>query len=228
MKDEEVILRKCVGEEDFTAFEAPYDAVDGWVYGCDRHMFVRIKKEECEGTYPEYRKGSVTQDMVGAPSDLYLPLSELADTLAKCPLIDEEEEVGEDVECDECEGDGIIYVDYWSRKRNRYFDLQCECPVCGGTGYMEHVKMVKTGRKVLDPMAVVSIDGLGFKADYLAVLKDLAGMMGVGSMHIVNFGKARAMVVQLSESVQFGIMPNTLPNVVSKMETRKISRYADR
>lgn len=221
MKDEEVILRKCVAEEDLNAaFEAPYDAVDGWVYGCDKHMFVRIKKEECEGTYPEYRKGSVTQAMVGAPSDLYLPLSELADTLAKCPLIDEEEEVGEDVKCDECEGDGTIYVDYWSDKRNRYFDLECECPVCNGTGYMERVKMVKTGRKVFDTTAIVSIDGVGFKAEFLAVLKDLAGMMGVGSLHIVNFGKARAMVVRLSESVQFGLMPNTLPKVVAKMETR--------
>lgn len=223
MKDEEVILRKCVAEEDIldAAFEAPYDAVDGWVYGCDRRMFVRIKKEECEGTYPEHWKGSVIQAMVGAPSDLYLPLSELADALAKCPIVDEEKEAGEDVECDECGGDGTVYVDYWSDKRKRYFDLPCECPVCSGTGYVESVKTVKTGRRVLDPMAVVSIDGVGFKAVYLAVLKDLAGMMGAGSLHIVNFGKARAMVVQLSESVQFGVMPNTLPEVVSKMETRR-------
>lgn len=223
MKGEEAILRKCVAEEDplKPVFEKPYDAVDGYVYGCDRHMFVRIKKEKCEGAYPEYRKGSVTQAMVAAPSDLYLPLSELADTLAKCPLIDEEEEAGEDVKCDECEGDGTIYVDYWSDKRNRYFDLECECPVCNGTGYMERVKMVKTGRKVLDTTAIVSIDGVGFKAEYLAVLKDLAGMMGVGSLHIVNFGKARAMVVQLSESVQFGLMPNMNLKVVAKMDTRR-------
>ena len=222
MKDEELILGKCVAEEDALrpVFEKPYDGVDGWVYGCDRRMFVRIRKECCDGAYPENAKGCVTADMVGWGCDLYVAVGELASAIGRCPLVDEEVGGEEEVECEECDGEGTVECEYWSSVKGRYYSITCECPVCEGLGYVAKDDVVKTGRKVVDPTAIVAIDGIGFKVMFLQTLKEVAEMLGVEVLHIVNLGKARAMVVQLTDDVQFGVMPNTNRADVS-IETRR-------
>lgn len=39
------------------------------------------------------------------------------------------------IECEECEGDGIVSVEYYSAKRNKSYNIDCECPICEGSGF---------------------------------------------------------------------------------------------
>lgn len=39
------------------------------------------------------------------------------------------------IECEECEGDGLVGVKYYSAKRNKSYNIDCKCPICKGSGF---------------------------------------------------------------------------------------------
>lgn len=150
---------------------------NGRYYATDAHALVFIDATGIELGYPKQEKPNmITHIPKEATWNVEINVAALERNLIS-EMIDEEIEVGEDVECKECEGEGEVEWEF--NGKHRTYHKENTCPLCDGDGLERKSFMKKTGRQVPNPLTKHKMFGVGFLHGQLQRLIDASKIMGV-------------------------------------------------
>lgn len=152
------------------------------VWGTNGHVLIRVNPEILVG---EYVKEKLTMPNIEYPCEKTITIKALNKALEACPLVDEEVVIQDAVKCEECDGSGEVYWEYKDNHlhtHERIFD----CPICDGTGEMEHEKTKKTGKKVIADDAIIMVGDAYIFAKYLQILKQAMDFLKIATVKMVH------------------------------------------
>ena len=152
------------------------------VWSTDGYTLIRVNPEILIG---EYIKESLPMPKLEYPCEKTVTIEALNKALEACPLVDEEVVIQDAVKCEECDGSGEVYWEYKDNHlhtHERIFD----CPICDGTGEMEHEKTKKTGKKVIADDAVIMVGNAYIFANRLQLLKTAMDYLNIASVKMTH------------------------------------------
>ena len=172
--------------------------VENNVCATDRFILIMADKSVCDekmeinNPYSPVKNGNIFSENLSEPYTI--SLNEITESVSKVQTVDERKRVKVKTkyeECEACWGSGIVYADATFRGKN--YDLECECPICGGTGKVPvskdfvpleddskdfiTFKYVKTGRKIIDENKLISIGKGIYKASYVDNVREVMSIL---------------------------------------------------
>lgn len=165
--DYEKLFNLFVGKDDVRPeLNQPFKK-GGKYCATDAHSLIFISEEKANLNFPEQDKPSI-ETVIPKEDTCYIEIkvSEIESQLIP-DMIDEEIE-GEEIECDECEGEGEVE---WSFG---IYDRMDDCPACGGSGTIQESRTKKTGNKIPNELKGFEMLGVGFRYKELRRLLDAA------------------------------------------------------
>ena len=123
---------------------------NGKVYATNGYALIRCDKVHCDFELKnmEYPSPSVASCIPVSSNDLILNIdSSIFDNYKK---VDEEIDIGVDIECELCDGTGEVE---WECDDYAYTKMD-ECPACYGDGLKEIKKLAKTGKQIYKDLRV--------------------------------------------------------------------------
>lgn len=164
------------------------------VCATDRFILIMADKSVCDdkmeinNTYPPGINVNIFSENLSEPYTI--SLNDITESISKVTIVDERKKVKVKTkyeECEACYGSGIIYAD--ATFRGETYDLEFECPICGGSGEVPvsedfvpledeskdfiTFKYVKTGRKIIDENQLISIGKGIYKASYVDKVREV-------------------------------------------------------
>lgn len=98
-------------------------------------------------------------------------------------LIDEYHYHGEDIECEECDGDGFVVVPYTLKKTGKEVTISdVICPICRGSGFSSQREEIKTGKQIHDPESLHLLLDTGFQYRHLNMMIKACDVLGIKSI----------------------------------------------
>lgn len=157
----------------------------GYVFATDLNNAIIVNADAIDnGNYPEYPEELLPEkfrDLMEC--DYTVRLDDVEAAIACVPLVDQIVPVGNDVCCDECDGDGYVSWSY-TDKAGYLHNCNHHCPVCDGTGLMERVTMMKSGDKVPDPEYHITVLGYEVQVNSLVLMRDTMKLLGIDSCRL--------------------------------------------
>lgn len=202
------LLQLFVGDDDRRPkFLRPWRE-GAYVFASDTYILIRVKEELTDADYPSYGDGKTNSLFPTCPTTGILTSEKLAAVISNAPLTDEEMEIGEDVECEECNGEGTVTWEYKDWRK------EFDCPCCDGTGYSERVRYKRTGNKVIAYDAAVKINGTGHKeatfgAGFLDLILDVMKYFDRSEVPVTLTGSREVALFHITEDVDIILMPYT-------------------
>lgn len=183
------------------------DEKNGKVMASNGRHFLAISKEATVGEFPTRRMFtySIEGTRLGGIS-----VATLKEALGKLPQEDEYITTYEGRDCEECEGTGMVTAEYHSKDGDEY-DIECDCPICEGTGWKEQARMEKTGRTIPVALATININGYYMAWDYIDTLCQACAIVGVDSIECFTSGITDLLTFKLTENISVGIMRMLTP-----------------
>lgn len=172
-----------------------------YIYASESHILIRVSGHLTATQYPQYNYDDTNKLFPkGCPIGI-ITLEQLTKVLNDAPLVDEMKRVGEDVECEECNGTGEVEWDYkrWSKN----FD----CPLCDGAGYISRSNCEQTGKKIVDPEAAVNIGQYTFRAYLLNILLKAMKTCRCDYVSVILGIYNKATCFNLTEDIDIIVMP---------------------
>lgn len=182
---------------------APY-LKNGYVCATEAHILIRIKAETLNGEYNEI--GSLNIDFPTDNCNFIIGLQDLKTAIASIPQIEEEEKVGKDIECEECDGEGEVEWEYRDSDGHYHYEYH-DCPKCQGDGYISRVKYKKTGRMIPDGDCPIRIRRVVIKAEFLEILRKAMEIIGVDEVRCVHQSSAQPCIFRVDDNIEIIIMP---------------------
>lgn len=174
--------------------------IDEKVYASDFNSLVFFNKEKCS----EYETLKLNVSGV-IPKEInqsfIIKVSELKEAFIKIPLIEGYEIKGEDIECEDCNGDGEVDWEYKNHTK------QYECPVCDGDGKSFIAPRVKNGIFKHESGYYVDILNTRFASKYLQKLIDVCEILEETEIELISqTEKSKANLFRIKD-VKIVIMP---------------------
>lgn len=166
---------------------------------CATDLFFLIMADKCVCDDKMVIDNTATENMEKIFSEnlsypYTISLNDITESILKVPTVDERKRVKVKTkyeECEACWGSGIVYAD--ATFRGNTYDLEFECPICGGSGEVpvskdfvpleddskdfKTFKYVKTGRKIIDGNKLISIGKGIYKAYYIDNVRELMSIL---------------------------------------------------
>ena len=166
---------------------------------CATDLFFLIMADKCVCDDKMVIDNTATENMEKIFSEnlsypYTISLNYITESILKVPTVDERKRVKVKTkyeECEACWGSGIVYAD--ATFRGNTYDLEFECPICGGSGEVpvskdfvpleddskdfKTFKYVKTGRKIIDGNKLISIGKGIYKAYYIDNVRELMSIL---------------------------------------------------
>lgn len=185
------------------AMRSPWlDEKNGKVMASNGRHLIAISKETTVGEFPTRRMlaSSIEGTRLGR-----IPVAALKEALGKLPQEDEYITTYEGRDCEECEGTGMVTVEYHSKDGDEY-DIECDCPICEGSGWKEQPRKEKTGRTIPEALACININGLYLDWKYIDTLCQACAIVGVDSLECLTPDITDLLTFKLTENISVGIM----------------------
>jgi excinuclease UvrABC ATPase subunit len=122
------------------ALHNPFE-INGKIYATDAHCMIKIDKSNCDFDIKSNDLKKPNCEAVIPEENMNVVLNIDSQIFEQYKTEDETEDIGEDIECEACAGEGEVD---WEFER---YTKSFECPVCDGTGYKAQKRSVKTGNK---------------------------------------------------------------------------------
>lgn len=164
-----------------TIYNNPYRR-DGYVYATDGRKLIRIKENVVRGNYETNDKMKL--DIPTDNCDYIITDKDIEKVLFNIPHEEEVIKVGNNVKCPECDGEGTVTWKYTDRDWNDY-ELDEDCPVCEGSGYIEKVRKERTGRKISVLSTIIKVGRNNLTAGFLQTLLDAMKIIGISEVRLV-------------------------------------------
>lgn len=165
----------------FAQYREPHTR-DGYVLASDGKILLRIKADKLRGTYPPTDKMSIK--LPEESSGKTIAAEDIQKALSEVPHIDETIKTGEDEECEECDGTGLVFWGY-TDNHSLFHEMEADCPICGGSGYSKQAKLETTGRRVPDPEAAIQICSFCISAGLLQKMLSAMTIIGTEEVNLV-------------------------------------------
>lgn len=181
------------------------DEKTGKVVASNGRHVIAISKETTVGEFPTRRMlaSSIEGTRLGRVS-----VAALKEALGKLPQEDEYITTYEGRDCEECEGTGMVTVEYRSKDGDEY-DIECDCPICEGTGWKEQPRIEKTGRTIPAANATININGYYMNWKYIDALCQACALVGVDSIECLISNFSGMLTFRLTNNICVGIMRTT-------------------
>ena len=122
--EQELFELFCDKDNCFRQFQEPFLELDhNEVWAANKYMAAAVKAELVSG---KYRAGKIKDPTLGTPYNTIVTLKSIKDALAKLPMVEEEEI--EDVECEECDGSGMVKCEYHDNHGSTH-EITADCPM---------------------------------------------------------------------------------------------------
>lgn len=109
-------------------------------------------------------------------------------------------EDGEDVKCDECEGEGVVDWEY------QEWEKEFDCPKCDGNGLLEESKLIPSGNKTFEKDDRVLVFGAYLSPELFCKLIEVKELLG-GEIKLVFTGSnSQHVTFEVANCIVF-IMP---------------------
>lgn len=180
---------------------------DGRVIATDAHKLIFADVDiigempiavETERSLKKIIEGENNFDLSFDPKELLSKIS--------MPLVEEYKSIGEDVQCDECKGEGIVEWEYDTSARTYHEEF--DCPICEGEGLSEKKRSVKTGRHIPDPNAKLLFQGVLFAYSVFESLASVSEATGVKMAKWIRRGELSGNLFSFGE---FGVVLAPMP-----------------
>lgn len=187
---------------------APY-LENGYVCASEGHILIRIKAEILNGEYQEstWRNISFPADNC----DFLVSLRDVEMALINIPQVEETKLMGEDEDCEECDGEGVVEWEYRGKKQQDYYRYHA-CPVCDGFGYKCRAVYKKTGEMVPDKEFPIGIRDIVFKSKFIEILGKAMRIMGVDKVRCVHQSYGDPCIFRVDNNIEIIIMPYMSPS----------------
>lgn len=130
-----------------------YDMRTDSIVASDGRQLIAIRKSVTIGDFPTL---DINPFPLAGKTLGLISVSDLKDALLTLSTWDEIVDHEEEVDCEECEGKGIVEYIYTSKDDEEYVTVD-ECPICNGSGKTIRHKYVETGRKMPAKGATITI-----------------------------------------------------------------------
>lgn len=203
--NEQELLSLFYDKENFINSDvtAPY-LKNGYVCATEAHILIRIKAETLNGEYKEIQSCNI--DWPADNCNFIVSLQDIETALSNIPQIEEEEKIGKDIDCEECDGEGVVEWEY-QVKAGKYHYAEHDCPNCGGSGYESRARYKKTGRMIPDGECPIRIRRIVIKAEYLEVLSKAMRLIGVDEVRCVHQSPAKPCIFRIDDNIEIAIAP---------------------
>lgn len=206
----------CDKDNCFRQFQEPFLELDhNEVWAANKYMAAAVKAELVSG---KYREGKIKDPTLGTPYNTIVTLKSIKDALAKLPMVEEEEI--EDVECEECDGSGMVKCEYHDNHGSTH-EITADCPICFGSGYVEG-EPKKTGKMVVDfstPIKLGEAYFMGCRLDFLAQAMELLGLERLTMTHHGGYGIGNGKACELqADGVRFLLAPMLVGDIHNVIE----------
>jgi hypothetical protein len=178
----------------------------GDVWATDGHIVLILDKEFAGSDFEEIDKPLQMPFILDESKWKLVTAERLREALEQC---DREEIVEkEEVECPECNGDGVVEWEYHSSYGDEHWHtLEHDCPVCDGEGYIYKDK--KTGRFDIAKGTGVSIGFGQYSARLMARILKAMELLEVDGFRVISTPEHNRMVLFDfgTPQVRVGLMP---------------------
>ena len=236
------ILKKFCADGPFGDSE-PF-VLENNVCATDRFILIMADKSVCDdkmeinNPYPPGINVNIFSENLSEPYTI--SLNDITESVSKVTTVDERKRVKVKTkyeECEACWGSGIVYAD--ATFRGETYDLEFECPICGGSGEVPvskdfvpleddskdfiTFKYVKTGRKIVDENKLISIGKGIYKASYIDNVREVMYILNCetaivrfnnksceGGIITFEFGNVKIAICYANEPVLEGIVNITI------------------
>lgn len=203
MENESKIFDMYVGCDKIRpVFNTPF-AQGEYVYASDGHILIRVMRCATNGSYNHSDKPGCSILFIETREELPITIQQLEKLISGVEKVEETKTVGEDIECKECEGFGVVEWEYeeWTKD----FD----CPACDGSGYSSESKKVPTGRMIPDPYAVIKLGCKTFMAEYIHTIAKTLEFLGINEikMRYNSVSPHEQVVFNFSKEIDVLLMP---------------------
>lgn len=182
---------------------APY-LKNGYVCATEAHILIKIKAETLNGEYKEVQSCNI--DWPTDNCNFIVSLQDIETALSNIPQVEEEEKVGKDVDCEECDGEGEVEWEYQDKSGHYHYEDH-ECPICYGSGYSTRARYKKTGRMIPDMECPVWIRRVIIKCEFLEILSKAMRLIGVDEVRCVHQGPTKPCIFRVDDNIEIIIMP---------------------
>ncbi len=158
------------------------------VYATDAHCLIITEKENIDFEFENEYKGhdlSTILPPVNTSEFLIIP------ELESLKTAEETKEVGQDIKCKECGGDGEVEWEY--EKWTKYDD----CPKCNGDGYEENTKEVLTGNKTFRNI-IVKVKKTYFQIKLFNKIFETQKVLG-GKIELISYSEAKNCMFKIGD-----------------------------
>ena len=195
--------KDCIRDWWEKPFVNPWD--ENRIWATDSHIFIRVDNNLTRGKYDSHEQ--FLPELNGEECDITIPFAAIEEAMKELPMIAETRiEIGDEIECPECEGTGEVTWTYEDEDGNEY-EMDADCPVCDGTGRTDEKKEVPTGRMIPKKNTSVDIAGIRYEAKYIKSVIDGLRLLGFDSLRQVRRTEEGANVFEVTAGVEVWIAP---------------------
>lgn len=203
--NEEELLSLFYDKENYMRpiMSAPY-LKNGYVCATEGHILIRIKAETLSGEYNEIESLNILW-----PADtcnFIISLQEIETALSSIPQVEEEKQIGKDIECEECEGVGLVEWRYEDKSGRCHYD-DCDCPICDGSGYESRARYEKTGRMIPDEKCHIAVRDSVLRVRCISTLMQAMRIIGVDEVRCVHQDIYDPCAFRIDDNIEILIMP---------------------
>ena len=191
------------------------------LWATDGHSLMVVNRECLSGEYPTKEVALPKLMNMNENCSTIITQDALRVALSECPQVDEEIEIGDYMDCKECDGSGEVEWEYTDSKglchQQRFY-----CPCCDGSGYADKPITKKTGKKILDINAAIQIDTMiGATLQINRLLKAME-LLEVDEVHHVISYRTQANLFIVNDNIKIFIMPFLRDDVSAIVKTKNI------
>jgi hypothetical protein len=84
--------------------------------------------------------------------------------------VDDFEEIGSNIECEECDATGQVEFQYYSSEKRTTFDINANCPICSGCGLSSKTSKKPNNLLTFQPYDICDIKGKLIALKYLSLV----------------------------------------------------------
>lgn len=171
---------------------------DGRVLATDGHIMIMVNSECVSGTYETRDYHS---DIIPARDyncDKPLLVSDLRDALKRCPQVKL---------CPECNGDGIVAMDYRAVNNGRHYTISCCCPVCNGEGVIEKRRGEPAGKMIPKKGSFIKFGKGYFRWQHIDKIIKTCEMLEIEKIKLVRTDRAFPSTFELDKDIHICVMP---------------------
>ena len=187
-------------------FEEPRPYGD-YIIATDTVSLIRIRKDLCEDSYPDYKGNLPNFDRIFPKVDCssVLQVERLATVIGSIPWSETVKVSGPEAECKECDGSGSVYWEYIDNNGNEHH-LDHDCPLCEGRGRFTERTLSRVDRSI-------AINDVCFNVGYIRDILLTISELGHKSATVRHIAAASAMLINVESGVDILLMPNksTIP-----------------